>query len=146
MIDTNNDLQLASGLRTVVSRLMKKLRNKSSASENLSLTERSVLKMLDECKELQPGDLALMEKITAQSMSQILNHLTELGYITRKVSDTDRRKVFISLTKAGQKLLYKTRSERDEWLNRAIAETLTAREQELLKKVLEPLTRLTDYD
>lgn len=146
MVEKNMDLHLASAIRVVVSRMIKKLRSKSSSAGSLSLTGRSVLKILDEYKELQPGDLAAMEKVTAQSMSQILNHLFELDYITRKVYESDKRKVFISLSKTGQKLLYKTRHERDEWLSKAIAETLTAREQEQLQKMLVLLTKLVEFE
>src|SRR5664279_4149998 len=112
--------QLASDLRTVITRLIKKLRNKSVTSGTLSLTERSTIALLDQHKELLPNELAAMEKITTQSMSQILNHLLELGYITRKVSKTDKRKSIISLSKTGRHTLYKLRNEREEWLNTAL--------------------------
>ena len=140
------DLQLASDLRTVTTRLIKKLRSKSSASGELSFTERSTIASLDLHKELLPNELASMEKITTQSMSQILNHLLELGYIKRRVSQTDKRKVIISLSKAGQNVLYKVRSERDEWLNKALHETCSAKELEVLRKAILPLTKLVDFD
>ncbi len=146
MLNEQNDLQLASDLRTVVIRLVKKLRSKSSITNELSLTERSVIKLLDEHKELLPSGLAAMEKITTQSMSQILNHLSALGYIIRTASNTDKRKVIISLSAEGLELLYKTRHERDEWLSKAIKETCTESEQNLLQKCLLPLTRLVDFD
>jgi DNA-binding MarR family transcriptional regulator len=140
------DLQLASDLRTIVTRLIKKLRSKSSAGEKLSLTERSVIKLLDQHKELFPTELAAMEKITTQSMSQILNHLSEMGYISRRISDTDKRKVIITLSEGGQDLLYKTRNERDEWLNLAIKKNYNESEKDMLRKCLAPLTRLVDFD
>src|SRR6185437_3544743 len=140
-----DDLQLASELRTVVSRLVKKLK-KISTAEGLSLTERSTLVLLDHHKELLPSELAAMEKITSQSMSQILNHLLELGYINREASKTDKRKVIISLSKAGQNVINKTRSERDEWLSKALVETCSAKEREMLRNVIAPLTRLVDFD
>ena len=146
MIITSTTPQLASGLRTIVTRLVKKLRSKSSVSEKLSMTERSVIKLLDEHKELLPSELAAMEKVTTQSMSQILNHLAELNYISRKFSETDRRKVFISLTEAGKELVVQTRSEREEWLQAAIEATFSDEEKELLGKLMGPLTRLVDFD
>ena len=139
-------LQLASELRTVISRLIKKLRSKSSTGLKLSLTERSTLSLLDQHKELLPGELAAMEKVTTQSMSQILNHLSAFGYIIRKASATDKRKVIVSLSPAGRDTLYKVRNERDEWLNKALNETWSAAEQEMLRRLLGPLTRLVDYD
>jgi DNA-binding MarR family transcriptional regulator len=139
-------LQLASDLRTVISRLIKKLRTKAPNNDQLSLTERDVIKLLDQHKELLPSELAAMEKVTTQSMSQILNHLLELGFISRKDSETDKRKVIITLSKQGRELLNKTRHERDEWLYMAIGETLTREEQELLRKLIVPLNKVVEFD
>src|SRR5664279_3507753 len=135
---------LASDLRMVVTRLIKKLRSKSATGERLSLTERSTIALLDQHKELLPNELATMEKITTQSMSQILNHLLELGYITRRISKTDKRKSIISLSKTGQHTLYKVRNERDEWLNMALQETCSAKEQAILRLAIRALTKLVD--
>jgi DNA-binding MarR family transcriptional regulator len=140
------NLQLASDLRTVLTRLIKKLRSKSETGGKLSLTERSTIALLDLHKELLPSELAAMEKITTQSMSQILNHLFELGYITRRISTTDKRKSIITLSKAGQNVLHKVRNERDEWLNKALKETCTAKELEVLQRAITPLTKLVDFD
>jgi len=140
------NLQLASDLRTVLTRLIKKLRSKSETGGKLSLTERSTIGLLDLHKELLPSELAAMEKITTQSMSQILNHLFELGYITRRISTTDKRKSIITLSKAGQNVLHKVRNERDEWLNKALKETCTAKELEVLQRAITPLTKLVDFD
>ena len=137
---------LASELRTVITRLMKKLRVKSTTGEKLSLTERSTIALLDQHNELLPNELAAMEKITTQSMSQILNHLLELGYITRRISKTDKRKSIITLSKTGQNILYKVRNERDEWLNKALQEACSGKEQEMLRRAIVPLTRLVDFD
>ncbi|MFI5124957.1 MAG: MarR family winged helix-turn-helix transcriptional regulator [Chitinophagales bacterium] len=146
MTPGQNNRQLASDLRTVVSRLVKKLRHKSASGEKLSLTERSTIALLDRHKELLPSELAAMEKITTQSMSQILHHLLELGYIIRRISDTDKRKVIISLSKAGQAILHKMRNERDEWLGNALINACNPREQDMLRRAIGPLTRLVDFD
>ena len=112
----NPDLELASELRALLARLIKKLRKESATGQHLSLTERSTLAALYQQKQMLPSELASSEKITNQSMSQILNHLLELGYITRTASETDKRKVLISLTELGEKTLLQVRAERDEWL------------------------------
>ncbi|HWD90314.1 MAG TPA: MarR family transcriptional regulator [Mucilaginibacter sp.] len=140
------DIQLATDLRTVSARLIKKLRKQSVTGQQLSLTERSSLSLLQQHKELLPSELAAMEKITNQSMSQILSHLLELGYISRKDSETDKRKVIISLTPAGEKTLIRVRAERDEWLLKAIAETCSAAEVEILQRAIAPLTKLVDFE
>jgi DNA-binding MarR family transcriptional regulator len=142
----DQNLHLASDLRTVVTRLIKKLRKQSVSAEGLSLTERSTIALLDQHKTLLASELALMEKITTQSMSQILNHLFDLGYIIKTPSETDKRKVLISLSPAGQDILYRVRHERDEWLNKALGQTCTPQELELLAKAIAPLTRLVEFD
>jgi DNA-binding MarR family transcriptional regulator len=144
-MNINKDLQLASDLRTGITRLVKKLRKESPTGLQLSITERSTLALLYQHKSLLPSELAVMEMITNQSMSQVLNHLFELGFITRTASDTDKRKVIISLTSEGERTLTRVRNERDEWLARAINETCTPAEQNILNQVLAPLNKLVDF-
>jgi DNA-binding MarR family transcriptional regulator len=141
----NPNLELASELRGLLARLIKKLRKESVTGQKLSLTERSTMSTLYQQKQMLPSELASSEKITNQSMSQILNHLLELGYITRTPSDTDKRKVLISLTESGEKTLLQVRAERNEWLAKAISDSCDEEEINLLKKVIGPLTRVVDH-
>ncbi len=142
----NKNLEFVSDLRTAVTRLIKKLRKESVTGRQLSLTERSTLSLLHQHKEMLPSELAAMEKITNQSMSGILAHLLKLGYITRTSSETDKRKVLIALTAEGEKTLLQVRIERDQWLAKAIEATCTKEEQELLKQVIKPLTKIVDFE
>lgn len=141
----NNEIQFASNLRTAITRLIKKLRKESPTGLQLSLTERSTMALLYQHKALLPSELAAMEMITNQSMSQVLNHLFELGYIVRQPSKTDKRKVNISLSKDGENTLLQFRHERDEWLLKAIKTACTAEEQSALKAAIGPLTKLVDF-
>jgi DNA-binding MarR family transcriptional regulator len=141
----NQDLQYVSELRTVVARLIKKLRRQTISATFLSLTERSTMAALLQNGGMLPSELAAMEKITNQSMSQIVSHLLGLGFITRTGSPTDKRKVIIALTEQGKQLIIQSRNERDSWLAGAIKETCTAEEQEILKKAIKPLTKLVDF-
>jgi DNA-binding MarR family transcriptional regulator len=79
-------------------------------------------------------------------MSQILNHLLELGFIRRTASLTDKRKVIISLTEEGENMIIQVRNERVEWMAKAIAETCTEEDAELLKRAIGPLTKLVDFE
>jgi DNA-binding MarR family transcriptional regulator len=144
-MNSNTDLQFASDLRTAITRLIKKLRKESPTGLQLSLTERSTMSLLSQHKALLPSELASMEMITNQSMSQVLSHLFDLGFIVRQPSETDKRKVNISLSVTGENTLQQLRHERDEWLARAITEGCTAEEQLLLKQVIKPLTKLVDF-
>ncbi|NVM62600.1 DNA-binding MarR family transcriptional regulator [Mucilaginibacter sp. SG538B] len=140
------EIQLASELRFIIGRLSKKIRKTSATAEKLSLTERSTMALIFQHEEILPNELAAMEKITTQSMSQILSNLLNLGLIKRRISELDKRKVIISLSEEGISLIHKSRSEKDEWLNRALEATCTAEEQEILKKALAPLAKLVDFD
>lgn len=140
------DIQFATDLRTVITRLVKKLRKKSVTGQQFSLTERSTLGLLLQHGQLLPSELAAMEKITNQSMSQILNHFLEDGLITRTASETDKRKVIISLTELGSQMITQVLNERDEWLSEAIKETLNAEERELISKAIGPMTKLVDHE
>lgn len=136
--------QLASNLRNITTRLTKKLRKQSATGEKLSLTERSTIALLDQYQQLMPTELAAMEHITTQSMSQVLNHLLELGLIIRTASETDKRKVLISLSPLGVETLNRVRNEREEWLNKALNQVCTPEEQELLQRALVLLSKLVD--
>jgi DNA-binding MarR family transcriptional regulator len=146
MPDQSDTLHLAAELRTVVSRLMKKLRNHSQTHSSLSLTERSVVKLLAKNGQMLPSELAAQEKVTTQSMSQILSHLAELGYITRQRSATDKRKVLIGLSAVGEALIPAVHQETDEWLHQALQKTCSAEELARLRQTLPALTKLVDFD
>ena len=145
-MSNEKEIQLASELRFIIGRLSKKIRKTSATAEKLSLTERSTIALIYQHEEILPNELAAMEKITTQSMSQILSNLLNLGLIKRRISELDKRKVIISLSEAGISLIHKSRSEKDEWLNRALETTCTAEEQAVLKKALAPLAKLVDFD
>ncbi|OUJ75286.1 MarR family winged helix-turn-helix transcriptional regulator [Hymenobacter crusticola] len=144
MGEQSDAVQLAAELRTVIFRLIKKLRGQSPTHAKISLTERAVLKLLDQHQQLQPTELAAREKVTTQAMSQVLRHLTELGYITRQPLETDKRKVGIALSQEGRVLLENVRLEVDEWLHVALKESCSIEELASVRQVLPVLTKLVD--
>jgi len=144
MAEQTDAAQLAAELCMVVFRLIKKIRSQSPIHGTLSLTERAVLKLLDQHPQLLPTELAAKEKVTTQAMSQILKHLTELGYITRQPSETDKRKVGVALSSEGRALLQNVRLEVDEWLLKALQEACSAEEVASLRQVVPVLTKLVD--
>jgi DNA-binding MarR family transcriptional regulator len=141
IIDEN---EIAASLRVVISRLVKILRSETRGDELLSLTERSTLALVYQSAEMLPSELALMEKVTTQSMSQIINKLLGLGYIKKTSSKKDKRKVIISITAGGKKFIESKRHEKQEWLARAINEKATLKEREILLHAIKVLTKLVD--
>jgi DNA-binding MarR family transcriptional regulator len=134
--------ELASSLRTAVSNLHKGLRKQSDSAKDYSMTELETIGHLFRTPSLLPTELAALTRITTQSMSQILKKLEEQGIIKRTPSKDDGRKVFISLTPFGKKMVEKVRYDKDEWLKGSIEKLLTNKERELLEKALPILNKL----
>jgi DNA-binding MarR family transcriptional regulator len=143
---SGNPHQLAAQLRPLLTRLTRKLRKLSPANEQLSQSERSVLVLLDQHDYLLSAELAVMEKMTPQSMGQLLQHLFQLDLIDRTASPDDKRKIHISLSAAGKERIQKVRKERDEWLSKAISEVCTKEEQAILLAAIGPLSKLVEYE
>ena len=140
-IDNN---EIAANLRVVISRLVKILRNETKNDEFLSLTERSTLALVYQYIEILPSELASIEKVTSQSMSQIMNKLLKHGFLKKTSSKTDKRKVIITITSSGKKYIEKKRSEKQEWLARSIFEITTEKEKQVLINAIKVLTKLVD--
>jgi DNA-binding MarR family transcriptional regulator len=137
-----NIKELPSSLRTVVSALHKELRKKSHSVSKYSMTELETIIHLTRNASLLPTELAALTRIKTQSMSQIIKKLEEQGVIKRTPSQEDGRKVYISITAYGKKMIEKTRDDRDEWLKTTIEKTLTNKEIETLVKALPVLHKL----
>ena len=136
--------EIAENLRRVISRLLKILRNQIKNDELLSLTERSTLVSIYQYSEILPSELAVKEKVTAQSMSQIINKLLEHGFIKKTPSRTDKRKVIITITATGKKIVEKRRLEKQEWLAQSILEKTTQKEKGILVNAIKVLEKLDD--
>ncbi|MDB5271979.1 MAG: regulatory protein MarR [Chitinophagaceae bacterium] len=136
--------ELSSSLRSVIAALHKGLRKQTSAAGAYSMTELETIGHLFRNPTLLPTELAALTRITTQSMSQILSKMEAQRVIKRTPSKEDKRKVGISLTAVGKKLVEKNLYEKDEWLKNEIERTLTDKEKELLAKVLPVLNKLIE--
>jgi DNA-binding MarR family transcriptional regulator len=137
-----NTTTLASSLRQAISGLYKGLRKTMSSVASCSMTEIETVGHIARHQRIQPTELAVLTRITPQSMSQILTGMEKAGVIKKVAAKEDKRKVYISLTAAGRDLLEQTRYERDEWLKKSIDETLTKEETEILAKAIPILNKL----
>jgi len=136
--------ELASALRTAISRINRKLRKHMNAMGGLSISEIDSLSFLYNNGSLSPTGLADLHQIKGQSMSEIITRLKTLGLIDKQVSDTDKRKFDITLTRSGRQMVEQTREERDEWLSRAIAKNLTDQEKKILAESVSILGKLSE--
>ena len=139
-----NTTELSTSLRTVISGLHKGLRKQLYSTNAYSMTEIDTIRHLYHSTSLLPSELAVLTKIKKQSMSQILNKIEKLGLILRTPSETDKRKVYISLSAFGMEMVKKIKYDREEWLKSVIEKKLTPEDMELLAKALPALHKLIE--
>jgi DNA-binding MarR family transcriptional regulator len=135
---------LASSLRNSISALHKGLRKQMGAVNSYSMTEMETIGHLMRNTILLPSELAVLTRIKTQSMSQILKKMEEQDVIKRTPSKDDKRKVFISLTAFGKKMVEKTRYDKDEWLKAEIEKSLSDKEKDQLIRILPILNKLIE--
>lgn len=138
------DIELATSIRTTIGRLVKLMRRETRNESQLSLTERSTMGLLYPDMQLAPSEMARIEKVTTQSMSQVINHLVELEYISRTPSDDDKRKTILRLTDGGRKRVESARQEKAEWLAQMLYQRVTAEEKEVLVESIKILSKVID--
>jgi DNA-binding MarR family transcriptional regulator len=131
---------LASRLRLTLGHLVRRMR----AEHRFPLTQGSVLGRLDREGSRSIGDLATLERVRPQSMTQTIGDLEADGLIERRPDPADGRRTLVELTERGLRTLQEDRRHREGWLARAIADDLTPREQRLLADALGLLERLAE--
>lgn len=130
---------LPTELRIVLGRLMRRLRGE----HRFPLTQASVLGWLDRDGPRSIGELAALESVRPQSMSQTISELEADSLIERRADARDGRRRQIALTPRGRQQLDADRAAREGWLGEAIGE-FTPEEQEILRAAVALLNRLAD--
>lgn len=70
----------------------------------ISITEMHVLEAIDKTKEATMTNVANRLLITIGTLSIAINRLVRKGYVIRKQSEVDRRKIFVQLTEEGERV------------------------------------------
>ena len=136
--------ELASQLRLAVARLTRRIRQEAAATgEELTASTQGALASIERLGPITLGELAAVEQVQPPSMTRIVARLEESGYVSRVVDPTDRRVARAVITDAGRVLLANSRTRRDAYLARRIAE-LSDAERALLTRALPLLERLQD--
>ena len=130
---------LASELRVVLGRLMRRLR----AEHAFSLSQGAVLGRLDRDGPQSTVQLATAERVRPQSMGQTLAELESQGLISRRPDESDGRRTLLELTQQGRQVLADDRKRREGWLAEAI-DGFSADEREQLNRAVSLLARLTE--
>lgn len=80
--------------------------------------------------------------MTHQSAAKTVKELQATGLVRAEPHPTDGRKLLLHLTDTGRRRLDGERDRRADWLTAAIEDTLSAREQEQLRRCVPLIARL----
>ena len=133
-------LALANDLRPILLRLSRELRKET---EDLGVTGRQVtlLWLIRNHPGLSLRELAAEERISAPALSGHVDRLEKAGLIERARDDADRRRVGLTLTEEGARLLKRVRARRTSWLADRL-KGLEPDELEAVEAAIEPLQAL----
>src|ERR1051326_7320970 len=141
MAEAPDARDIAVALRVSIAPLVRRLRQVGPDDE-LSLPESSALARLDRAGPATPGALARLEQISPQSIGATLGALEARGLVERHPDPEDGRRVRLSVTAAGRKVLRAKRGARVEQLAQALSTGFTATELRQLMAAAPLLERL----
>ena len=87
------------------------------------------------------GQLASEERVSTAAMSKRVSRLERNGLVERTPSESDRRRIGLTLTEEGQRVLRRVRSRRTAWLASRLG-SLSPDELGAIGAAAEPLARL----
>jgi DNA-binding MarR family transcriptional regulator len=136
-IDT---LSTAERLRPVLLRVGRELR-REAREVGISPEQVSLLVAIKYAPGIGVRELAARERVSPPALSNHVDRLERDGLVTRTPSASDRRRVGLTLTDEGQRLLRRVRSRRTAWLATRLR-ALSSDELEAVEAAVEPLSRL----
>jgi DNA-binding MarR family transcriptional regulator len=135
---------LANRLRPVLLKLNRHLRREI---HSLGVTggQVSLLVQIKQAPGIGVRELARLERISVPGMSKFVSRLEEAGLVMRTPVGTDRRRVGLTLTENGNRVLRSVKSRRTAWLA-ARLRTLDDEQLEALDRAVEPLSLLLEAE
>jgi DNA-binding MarR family transcriptional regulator len=133
---------VAAGLRPVLLRVGRELR-REAREVGVSPEQVSLLVAIKVSPGIGVGELAARERVSPAALSNHVDRLERGGLVLRTPSDADRRRVGLSLTDDGRRVLRRVRSRRTAWLVSRLGR-LEPEELAAIEAAVEPLARLID--
>ncbi len=122
---------VAAALQMSIGLCIRQLRQMPAPGE-LSLSEVSALKRLAHNGLTSVTELAEAEQISVQSMGATLRGLEERGFVKRRPHPSDGRRVELSITKSGARVLGAKHNARTEQLARVLSTAFSPSERRQL--------------
>jgi DNA-binding MarR family transcriptional regulator len=135
---------IANRLRPVLLKLNRELRREI---HSLGVTGGQVALLVQ--IKYRPGigirELAALERMSVPGMSKFVSRLEEAELIERAPVEGDQRRVGLTLTHAGQKVLRSVKSKRTAWLSERLRQ-LDPDELDAIDAAIEPLVHLLESE
>jgi DNA-binding MarR family transcriptional regulator len=131
---------IADRLRPVLLRLGRELRREARAV-GVSPEQVSLLVAIKYSPGIGVRDLAAKERVSPPAMSNHVDRLERDGLVVRTPSDADRRRVGLTLSEEGQRVLRRVRSRRTAYLATRLRD-LTPEQLAAVEAAVEPLSQL----
>ncbi len=86
-------------------------------NNNLSISQLIILNRLDKKGSASVSEISQMLDISNSAVSQLLDKLVQMNFITRKENPEDRRIKYHTITEQGRIIAEKSRSARVAWID-----------------------------
>jgi len=135
---------IANELRPILVRLGRELR-KETAQLGVTGGQVTLLYLISESPGIGVGELAEHERIATPTASGLVDRLERAKLIERLRSQTDRRRVGLTITAAGRRKLVAVRARRTVWLTERL-QRLEPPERAAIEAAIAPLRSLLQDD
>jgi DNA-binding MarR family transcriptional regulator len=132
-------MAVADRLRPTLLNLSRELRRERIAG--VSAQQVGLLVSIKHAPGVTVGDLAGKERVSTAAMSKRVSRLERDGLVVRTQNDHDRRRVGLTLTEEGQRVLRRVRSRRTAWLATRL-DALPPEELDAVSAAVAPLASL----
>ena len=143
-LPTTDPVAVANKLRPVLLKLNRHLRREI---HSLGVTggQVSLLVQIKHSPGIGIRELAARERISVPGMSKFAARLEEAGLVRRDAVGGDKRRVGLTLTEDGRRVLRSVRSKRTAWLSARLRD-LDEHELEAVDRAIDPLLHLLGQD
>jgi DNA-binding MarR family transcriptional regulator len=135
--------EVAGAVRVAVGLVVRKMRQRPPRGE-LTVAESSALARLERGGPATSSDLARLERISPQSMGVTVAALLDRAFIERRRDPEDGRRIVLSVTPAGSRMVHDRRGERTEQITHALRDGFSEDELAVLMEASALLERLAE--